>query len=71
MYLSRNQEELFKFARKELKPPIENESKLDFKNKKEKEKLSSWKKRNCMVSLPKIVMISKLIPLAAQRRIKT
>ena len=45
MYLSQNQEELLKFARKELKLPIENESKLEFKNRKEKEKLSSWKEK--------------------------
>ena len=43
MYSSQNQEELLKFARKELKLPTENESKLEFKNRKEKEKLSSWK----------------------------
>ena len=45
MYLLQNQEELLKFARKELKLPIENESKLEFKNRKEKEKLSSWKEK--------------------------
>ena len=45
MYLSQNQEELLKFARKELKLPTENESKLEFKKRKETEKLSSWKEK--------------------------
>ena len=45
MYLSKNQEEWLMFARKELKLPIENESKLEFKNRKEREKLSSWKEK--------------------------
>ena len=57
-YLSQNQEELLKFARKELKLPTENESKLEFKNRKEKI-FHLGKKRNCMVSLQKILMISK------------
>ena len=45
MYLSQNQGKLLKFARKELKLPTENESKLEFKNRKEKEKLSAWKEK--------------------------
>ena len=45
MYLSQNKEELLKFARKELKLPTENESKLEFKKRKETEKLSSWKEK--------------------------
>ena len=36
---------MLKFARKELKLPAENESKLEFKERKEKEKLSSWKEK--------------------------
>ena len=36
---------MLKIARKELKLPIENESKLEFKNRKENEKLSSWKEK--------------------------
>ena len=45
MFLSQNKEEFLKFARKELKLPTENESKLEFKNRKEKERFSSWKEK--------------------------
>ena len=59
MYLSQNQEELLKFVGKNLKLPTENESKLEFKNRKRKKSFHLGKKRNCMVSLQKILMISK------------
>eukprot|EP00112_Aurelia_sp_Birch-Aquarium-sp1_P003300 Seg1367.7 transcript_id=Seg1367.7/GoldUCD/mRNA.D3Y31 product="Retrovirus-related Pol polyprotein from type-1 retrotransposable element R2" pseudo=true protein_id=Seg1367.7/GoldUCD/D3Y31 len=45
MYLSQTQEELLKFARTKLKLPTQNESKLEFKNRKENEKISAWKEK--------------------------